>query len=60
MSYAVHRNVTFFWGVYEDLLSMAHLCIIINENFTEYSLNVILSYTNYINEYIYIYIFTVN
>ena len=54
MSYAVHRNVTFFLGVCEDLLSIAYFCIIINENFTEYSSNVILLYTNYINIYIYI------
>ena len=52
MSYAVHRKETFFWGVFEDLLSVAHFCIIINENLTEYSSNVILLYTNYINKYI--------
>ena len=52
MSYAVHRNVTCFLGVYEDLLSMARFYIIINENSTEYSSNAILLYTNYIHKYI--------
>ena len=52
MSYAVHRNVTFFLSVCDDFLSMADFCIIINENFTEYSSNVVLSYTSYINKYI--------
>ena len=47
-----HRNVTFFLGVCEDLLSMAHFCIIVNENSTEYFSNVILLYTHYINKYI--------
>ena len=32
-------------------MSMAHLFIIINENFTEYSLNVNLLCTNYRNKY---------
>ena len=51
MSYVVHRNETFFLGVCEDLLSTAHFCTIINKNFTEYSSNVILFYTNYIHQY---------
>ena len=52
MSYAVHCNEIFFWDVCEDSLSMAHLFIIINENFTEYSSNVSILFTNYRNEYI--------
>ena len=52
MSYAVHGNETFFLDVCEDSLSMAHLFIIINENFTEYSSNVTSSCTNYRNKYI--------
>ena len=52
MSYAVHRNETFFLDVCEDSLSMAHFFIIIHENFTEYSSNVTLLCTNYINKYI--------
>ena len=41
-----------FLDVREDSLSMAHFFIIINENFTEYSSNVTLLCTNYINKYI--------
>ena len=41
-----------FLGVGEDLMSVAHFWIITNENCTEYSSNVILLYTNYINKYI--------
>ena len=52
MSYAVHRNETFFWDVCEDSLSIARLFTIINEDFTEYSLNVTLLCTNYRNKYI--------
>ena len=52
MSYAVHGNETFFLDVCEDSLSMVHLFIIINENFTEYSSNVTLLCSNYINKYI--------
>ena len=52
MSYAVHRNETFFLDVCEDSLSMAHFLIIIHENFTEYSSNVTLLFTNYRNKYI--------
>ena len=52
MNYAVHRNETFFLDVCENSLSMAHLFIIINENFTECSSNVTLLCTNYRNEYI--------
>ena len=52
INYAVHSNETFFLDVCEDSLSIAHLFIIINDNFTEYSSNVTLLYTNYINKYI--------
>ena len=52
MSYAVHRNETFFLDVCEDSVSMAHLFVIIDENFTEYSSNVTSLCTNYRNEYI--------
>ena len=52
MSYAVHRNENFFLDVCEDSLSMANLFIIINENFTEYSLNVTLFFISYRNKYI--------
>ena len=52
MSYAVHGNETFCLDVCEDSLSMAHLFIIINENFTEYSLSVTLLCTNYRNKLI--------
>ena len=52
MSYADHRNENFFLDVCEDSLSMANLFIIINENFTEYSLNVTLFFISYRNKYI--------
>ena len=52
MSYAVHRNETLFLDVCEDSLLMAYLFIIIHENFTEHSSNVILLCTSYINNYI--------
>ena len=42
----------FFVDVCEDSLSMAHFFIIIDENITEYSLNVTLLCPNYRNEYI--------
>ena len=52
MSYAVHRNETFFLDVCEDSLSIAHFFINYNENFTEYSSNVTLLCPDYRNEYI--------
>ena len=51
MSYALHRNETFFSDVCEGLLSMAPFFIIINENFTEYSSNVTLLCIYYKNKY---------
>ena len=41
MSYASHRESTFFWDVCEDSLSSAHFLIFFNETFTKYSLNII-------------------
>ena len=42
----------FFWDACEDSLSMVHLFIIINENFTQYSSNITSLSTNYRNKYI--------
>ena len=52
MSYAVHRNETFFLDVCEDSLLMTQFFIIINKNITEYSSNITLLCTNYRIKYI--------